>query len=639
MPRRFAYKEPARLPPPKPADCLPRIGLIVVDGRRPGGVVEPVTLDLTRYRTAVLARELGQAWAARFAGEAEPSFATACQHKKAVADLLAFCDRTGAPAGLSCQTLTAGLLDDWQDDAAVRYPPGSSRMAGQNAGIVFALLRSMAARDPGSVAPGALARARKPAAHPNSDYSEPLCEFSGPDLRRLIPAAARTAWETEQRILAGRQLIARGGDPRRSGRWTFPDVVWLAARGELTVALLRSSLPGSWRHWDDSLRERAAKTAGDNRGGNIGQLVKAAYQHVFPHPLDLVGHFVLIALDTAAWPEGVADLTVTAVRSLRPGTAGVELVKNRLPGSIEKLARDAGPAAARLRDTGNLLRSLTDITSAGRARSGSDMLFVAGVVHPQWEGVKVGPVAWSGRTTAGTYFAQWVMLNGLSRPMERTTRRASGEESVTLPALSKPWDPRRLRKTTLSHYGEHHPGEMSAWRDNTLTVFQKHYVTGSVIFKSKIGRLARQAAADLAEMVTRRTGFTVLTPEAAAEVRAETSGAAQLLRLDRVKLHQLATGGLDVDGGIAACMDLRGSPFARPGDLCRSARLGLCLACPNAVLTPDHIPGLRRFDSEIIEQHRRMLDPAAFAQRWVPIRRAVRWALGQLGAPVEEGRP
>ncbi len=139
------------------------------------------------------------------------------------------------------------------------------------------------------------------------------------------------------------------------------------------------------------------------------------------------------------------------------------------------------------------------------------MLFVAGVVHPQWEGIKVGPVAWSGRTTAGTYFAQWVMLNGLGRPSERTMHRASGEESVTLPAISKPWDPRRLRQTTLSHYGEHHPGEMPAWRDNTLAVFQEHYVTGSVIFKSRIGRLARQAAADLAEMVTMRTGFTVLT--------------------------------------------------------------------------------------------------------------------------------
>ena len=639
MPRRFAYQEPPGLAPAEQAASpVPRIGLIVVDGRRPGGVTEPVTLDVTRYRTAVLARELGQAWAARFAGDARPSFGTARQHKQAVADLLAYCDRAGVPAGLSCQTLTAELLDAWQDDAAVRYPPGRSPMAGQNAGIVFALLRRMAAAGPGSVAPGALARARKPAAYPNTGYSEPLCEFSGPDLSRLIPAATRTARETEQRILAGRQLIATGDDPRQSGRWTFPGVVWLAARGELTVALLKRNLPGSWQRWDDSLREQAGRTAGGNRCGNTGHLVKAACRHVFPHPLDLVGHFVLIALDTAAWPEGVADLTVSSVRPLGPGTSGVELVKNRLPGSVEKLARNAGQAA-RFRDAGSLLRSLADITSAARARSGSDMLFTAGIVHPQWEGVKVGPVAWSGRTTAGTYFAQWVTLNGLGEPAERVMRRASGQEKLILPALSKPWDPRRFRKTTLSHYGEHHPDQMAAWRDNTLTVFQEHYVAGSVIFKSKIGRLARQAAADLAEMVTTRTGFTVVTPEAAAEVRAGTSAAARMLRLDHARLHQLAAGGLDVDGGIAACTDLRASPFAAPGELCRSARLGLCLTCPNAVLTPDHIPGLRRFDSEVIEQHRQMLDPVAFAQRWIPVRHAARWALGQLGAPAGEDTP
>jgi hypothetical protein len=320
----------------------------------------------------------------------------------------------------------------------------------------------------------------------------------------------------------------------------------------------------------------------------------------------------------------------------------VELVKNRLPGSIEKLARDTGPdvpAASRLRDSGSVVRSLIEVTDAVRASCGSEMLFVAGVVHTQWDGVKVGPVAWSGRTTAGTYFAQWVIANGLDRPVERTVSNGSGETTMTLPALSRPWDPRRLRKTTLSHYAEHHPDEMSTWRDNTLAVFQDHYVAGSVVFTSKVGGLARQAATDLAEMVARRTGFTVITREAAAEVRNETSRAAQVLRLDRVKLHQLAVGDLDVDGGIAACTDLRASPFADPGQLCRAARLGLCLVCPNAVLTPEHIPGLRRFDSEIIEQHRRTLEPVAFAQRWVPIRRAVRWALAQLGAPTEDGEP
>jgi hypothetical protein len=421
-------------------------------------------------------------------------------------------------------------------------------------------------------------------------------------------------------------------------------LVWLADRGELSAALLRQNLPGWWSRWDESLRQQAAQTGGGNRGGNVGQLVRVAYRHVFPHPLDLVGHFVLITLDTAAWPEGVKDLRVGDVVA-RHGGIGIGLVKNRLPGSIEKLAADTGSdvvASRWFRDAGSVLRSLIEVTNAGRARCGSDLVFVAGVIDRQSGCVKVGPIPWGHTTWAkggsGSYFTRWIISNGLDRPAERVVRKASGEVDVTLPAITTPWDSRRLRKTTLAHYGEHHPEEMSAWRDNTLAVFQEHYVAGSVVFRTKIGKLARQAATDLAEMVNQRSGFTVLTPQAADDLGAEVCGTAKLLRLDRVKLGQLAAGELTVDGGIAACTDLHGSPFAEPGQLCRAARLGLCLVCPNAVFTHEHIDGLQRFDVEVIEEHRRNLDPVAFAQRWAPIRRAARWALGQLGATTEEGQ-
>lgn len=365
--------------------------------------MEPVSLDLSKYPITTLARQLGQAWADSFAGDPEPSYATVHQHKAAVVDFLDYCRRAGARPGLSCLDLTVELLDAWEDDAASRYPPSQSRMAGQNAGILFALVRSIAAARPGTVAPGALGRARKPSAYPNNDYCEPLCEFSRADLRRLVPAAIASVSLTDQRIHDGRRLLAEAEDPRRSGHWGFANVVWLAARGELSVALLRERLPRLWRCWDGSLRERAPKVAGDNSGGNITQLVRTAYRHVFPHPLDLVGHLILITPDTAAWPEGVKDLTVEASR-VGPGTVRLELMKNRLPGSIEKLAADtaSGAGAKRFRDTGSVLRSLLNATEAARESCGSNMAFVAGVVHPQWEGVKVGPVAWSGRSTSGT---------------------------------------------------------------------------------------------------------------------------------------------------------------------------------------------------------------------------------------------
>jgi hypothetical protein len=101
------------------------------------------------------------------------------------------------------------------------------------------------------------------------------------------------------------------------------------------------------------------------------------------------------------------------------------------------------------------------------------MLFVAGVLDSRWQRIKVGPIAW-GHAPTGSYFSQWIVANGLHRPVERTVGKASSKVAVILPAITTPWDPRRLRKATLSHYGEHHPEEMSAWRDNTLAVFQEH---------------------------------------------------------------------------------------------------------------------------------------------------------------------
>ncbi|MHB1447156.1 MAG: hypothetical protein ACYCZV_16095, partial [Acidimicrobiales bacterium] len=289
MPRRFAYKAPP--PTLAPVVGLPTTGVVVVRGRSPGGVISQARLDPHSYSTPVLARELALAWAGRFANETEASLASVFDHKGAIVDLLDYCGRVSAPGSLSCRNLTAALLDDWQDDLARRYPSAHSGAAGDKAGKVFAHLRHLRAMDPKAVGREALERACKPTSYPSGPHSQPLPEFCASDLRRLIPAAVTDVWETERRINTGRDMVANAEDPRRSGRWTFPNVVWLAAQGELTVAELRANLTPRWRDWDDALRQAAPKVAGHNTGGRVGELARYAYRHVFPHPLDLVGHF------------------------------------------------------------------------------------------------------------------------------------------------------------------------------------------------------------------------------------------------------------------------------------------------------------------------------------------------------------
>jgi hypothetical protein len=69
MPRRFDYKAPPAAVSSPVADVGATAFGFVVQGRRPGGVVRPVTLEFAEYPTPVLARQLGGAWVDRFRGE------------------------------------------------------------------------------------------------------------------------------------------------------------------------------------------------------------------------------------------------------------------------------------------------------------------------------------------------------------------------------------------------------------------------------------------------------------------------------------------------------------------------------------------------------------------------------------------
>lgn len=61
------------------------------------------------------------------------------------------------------------------------------------------------------------------------------------------------------------------------------------------------------------------------------------------------------------------------------------------------------------------------------------------------------------------------------------------------------------------------------------------------------------------------------------------------LGLPRSIADDLSHGRLDT--GVGACLDDRHSPFDAPGEPCTASFL-LCLACPNAVATPAHLPRL-----------------------------------------------
>lgn len=128
-----------------------------------------------------------------------------------------------------------------------------------------------------------------------------------------------------------------------------------------------------------------------------------------------------------------------------------------------------------------------------------------------------------------------------------------------------------------------------------------------------------------------RSRLRVVTASAEGRLAGGDAELARQLNVDPATAARLASGERDVDGGIAACADPTGSPFVDHGRLCDVARLGMCLRCPNAVITPRHAEALVRFDRDHLGHVRATLAPAEWAQRGLPTRLLLRQVLAELG--------
>ncbi|MFG2945813.1 hypothetical protein [Streptomyces adustus] len=68
------------------------------------------------------------------------------------------------------------------------------------------------------------------------------------------------------------------------------------------------------------------------------------------------------------------------------------------------------------------------------------------------------------------------------------------------------------------------------------------------------------------------------------------------------------------DTPTTSCAGYHNSPFGEPGSPCRASFL-VCTACPNAVITPRHLPRLA-YLHYVLEELKAVLDPAVWDQDW-----------------------
>lgn len=647
MPRRFAYQQA----PPSGGEAVgpsspPRgdLGPLAVHAVRPGGAPTMLMVDPAAFACRRLVGDLGRAWV-RHAAMGAGRHGTVKEWRVSVVEFAGYVDAAcPSPETMTVAAITVGLLHGYEDALAGRHPATSDAPA-KRAGQLFALLRNIEADRPGSVNEAVLARLGERTAHPNNRRGVPLADFGERERLRLIEAARSTAFHTEQRIRTGRALIASAaGEDHGSPTW--PGMVAAAARRELTVAGLRAQLPARWTHLPDGIASLLPATT--NGRPRFGELVALAYRHVFPHPVDLMGHYVLLALDTGAPPETLKDLHVNDCH-FGEGRVRLRLVKHRAHQIRRRVFSDQerddpGPgdddsgvtlSTVRFRDTGSVLRSLIDVTGAARRAGDLTQVFVCGIVHPGWDGVRIGPVPWD-----ETPFRTWIVRNALHEPgTRRRWPRRGGQRSERieeLPALSPPFDLRRLRKSNRSHMATVHPDEFDRWGDNELETFQRHYTRSATVFQVRAGRLFVTIAEELAREASARR-VNVITASAADRLGSGDTEIAAQLGVAPTTAVELGRGARDVDGGIAACINPTGGPFTEPGRLCDLSRLGMCLRCPLGVITPRHADALSRFDEEHLEQLRVSMTPPEWAERGLPTRLMLRHILAELG-PSTAGR-
>lgn len=190
--------------------------------------------------------------------------------------------------------------------------------------------------------------------------------------------------------------------------------------------------------------------------------------------------------------------------------------------------------------------------------------------------------------------------------------------------LSRPYDPRRLRKThkTIRALRE---GTLSgaAGDDHSVAVYARHYLPGNA--------LTTMAAATVRNVQKAVVGplpqFAEVYPYKASEVARDPNFSKQIRSL--ADKENRAT---EADRTMlpVTCRDEFSPPGAHPGGLC-SSMVTACMTCTNAVVFEDHIPRLVHLES-IWLAHRERLPPNQFDRSYGQPLAAVQAALAKMPA-------
>ena len=165
--------------------------------------------------------------------------------------------------------------------------------------------------------------------------------------------------------------------------------------------------------------------------------------------------------------------------------------------------------------------------------------------------------------------------------------------SGIVPAVSKPHDARRIRKTVKSVRAALLRSADVAADDHSVAVYQRHYAQSTTVHVLA-GAAVNAAQTQVFEKLTAGPLFV----KAAASTLAS-SHDSQVAAAASAEAHN--TGLTSQALSPTQCASPYDSPFSPAGRLCEH-RPSMCFACPNAIVFADHLPRILAYQ-EILRGH------------------------------------
>jgi hypothetical protein len=423
---------------------------------------------------------------------------------------------------------------------------------------VVAVLRQIAADEPGGVSPDLRDRLRYVSAKP-FQRARPRDAYSPFVARQLRDAARAEVEQLFRRI--GAQEISEGDASLRRATEAVEGVI--KEHGRIGY---------------DHLAFKSLYFIRQRRNLPISTLIDDLHARHHLLAKDLPPFLVLLSLETGLELECCKTLTIDCLRNPSAGTIEVTYVKRRARGAEHKSlrVRDGGTGTP-----GGLIRRLIEITAKARQFCPSDNLWV----YLRWGNLRSGinhP-----RVTIDAWTARHGIVDDEGRPLRLVLSR--------------------LRKTHKALWYRKTEGHMARFAiGHTPEVAARHYADVPALRPLHEATIAEA----LEDAVTSALTPVVLTPVQEDAWRADPisapgapAGSDPIALLDGKQ-----------DVWLASCGGFYASPYGEPGSPCPIPFWG-CLECSNAVITARKLPAILSFLG-FVEGQRQALSAGDWAAKF-----------------------